>query len=57
MHFSINGEDGKKLADLDLTGAPPSETCILSQPPEAAAAMAIAANGATPRRKDLMLIE
>jgi hypothetical protein len=29
MHVSIDGEDGKKLADLDLSGAPPSEVALL----------------------------
>lgn len=29
MHLSLNGEEGKKLADLDLTGAPPSEVVLL----------------------------
>ena len=29
MHVSINGEDGKRLADLDLTGTPPSEVTLL----------------------------
>ena len=29
MHVSLNGEEGKKLADLDLTGAAPSEVALL----------------------------
>jgi hypothetical protein len=29
MHVSINGEDGKKLSELDLTGAPPTEVALL----------------------------
>jgi hypothetical protein len=29
MHVSINGEEGKKLADLDLTGAAPTEVALL----------------------------
>lgn len=29
MHFSMNGEEGKKLADLDLSGAPPSEVALM----------------------------
>jgi Putative auto-transporter adhesin, head GIN domain len=27
--FSVNGEEGKKLADLDLTGTPPNELVLL----------------------------
>ena len=29
MHASLNGEEGKKLADLDLSGAPPSKVALL----------------------------
>ena len=29
MHVSINGEEGKKLSELDLTGAPPTEVALL----------------------------
>ena len=29
MHVSLNGDEGKKLADLDLTGAAPSEVALL----------------------------
>ena len=29
MDVSLNGEEGKKLADLDLTGTPPSEVALL----------------------------
>ncbi|QGN54907.1 head GIN domain-containing protein [Novosphingobium sp. Gsoil 351] len=29
LHVSLDGEEGKKLADLDLTGAPPSEVTLL----------------------------
>ena len=29
MHVSLDGEDGKKLADLDLTGTPPSQVALL----------------------------
>lgn len=29
MHVSLNGEEGKKLADLDLTGAAPTEVALL----------------------------
>jgi len=29
MHVSINGEEGKKLSELDLTGAPPTELALL----------------------------
>lgn len=29
MHVSLDGEDGKKLADLDLTGMPPSQVALL----------------------------
>lgn len=30
MHVSINGDDGEKLADLDLTGKPPSKVALAS---------------------------
>lgn len=29
MHVSIDGDEGKKLADLDLSGPPPSEVALL----------------------------
>ena len=29
LDVSLNGEEGKKLADLDLTGTPPSEVALL----------------------------
>ena len=29
LHVSLDGEDGKKLADLDLTGTPPSQVALL----------------------------
>ena len=29
MHVSLDGEDSKKLADLDLTGTPPSQVALL----------------------------
>jgi hypothetical protein len=29
MYVSIDGEEGKKLADLDLTGTPPSEVALM----------------------------
>lgn len=29
MHVSLNGEEGKKLADLDLTGTAPTEVALL----------------------------
>src|SRR5687767_4474163 len=29
MHVSLDGEEGKKLADLDLGGAPPSKVALM----------------------------
>ena len=29
MHVSLNGEEGKKLSELDLTGTPPSKVALL----------------------------
>ena len=29
MHVSLDGDDGKRLADLDLTGTPPSQVALL----------------------------
>ena len=29
MHFSLDGEEGSELADLDLSGAPPNEVALL----------------------------